>query len=192
MTRASFALCCRLALCAGALGCGPQEVAGPPSVQVLTLSGARMSWLPGWEQPRPVAKAKAADVIEQARGSEVSIPLTLPLRPSIRGSARLRSGRNPGTSGVEIHGRVSVEISAAEVESVVYEQEFEMPGEFATFSWNEDLSAFAGEPVTLTLRVDAGAPVEGAPNSHERLRVDWKQLRIEGVVAANGPRSSRQ
>ena len=167
------------------LGCGADEPPGPPVVRAVSLDGARTAWLDGWALPRAIALQKGASRIDQARGSELRVDLTLPAQPSIRGSARLRSGHAPELRGVPIRGRVSIDVESGDAVRRVLDHPFEMPAEFATFAWNERLDALAGRPVTLVLRMDPGPPSEGAPASHRKLRVDWLDLRVEGF--ANAP-----
>jgi hypothetical protein len=157
---------------------------GAPTSLPVSAAQAQTRWLDGWALTTPAARQKKANIIEQARGSEAVFSLKLPLKPMIRGMARLRSGKNPDKRGVPIEGRASIVVSAGGRDQRVVEHAFRMPGEFTSFSWNKPLDDFAGETVTLTLTVDPGEALPRAPQTHRLLRVHWVDLRVEGFEPA--------
>lgn len=142
---------------------------------------ARTAWLPGWEAPGRAFRKVAPDRFEQSRGSEIRFSFVAPEGALLKGHARLREGHHERKFERPVRGRAIVTLVDGDgADHTLIEIGYEAPGDTLSFTLSHDLGAFAGQLVTLVLRLEAGRADPDLAQIHQRLRMIWTDLRVEG------------
>lgn len=163
------------------LACGSRAEPIVPLMLTQSLASAEAEWLEGWEQPRPPFKQTGDASFDQYRGSQLSLPVTLPRDAMLRGRARIFGSHDRRAPLFPILGEVKVFLLRESGEVVpILELPFTVPGDSVGFAINRDLSELAGEQVSLVLRLDAGESEPTRRAIQRRLRLAWSDLRVEG------------